>query len=555
MTSNNPIGQATNQPAPPMQSSAVGTNTTTFKNSPLVGKGQIQQTGNLLSKIRAGIAAAALGNAVDSQPWNPPLSIDGGAGANTTQVRGNTTAYPITVVMTNAAGTHQFLVITAGITAAAEPAAVTTPLVTANPYNYGPITDGTAVLMWMGPVRTAAALAGAPLCYGGAKPAQLTTNFTFAGAGVGFGAPSSACHFTGGFNAQNNTSGSKVYTVSASTISASPNVNGNYLTGAGAVEFVTDAPLIAFDNSEQAASTGYAIGNGISIEIDDGFGYRRLFDGCCTSVVGLAAPNGFVMLDWRASGQRKHRKIRISAAVTNGNNNFYGRFYITPGDQVEFPYNPNRYRICIVGDSINANGSGYTLPLWTPPEIFGSMIGCDEVVNGSVSGTGFLANFSGAQLTYIQRIQDVVACNPDLVLIAGAYNDNSGSTTFTSAQRQAAMLLYLQTLRGFLPNAMIIMEGTWPGQGLLGQAAVEADQIAVVAQFGDANTFFMPVQTDNTPWITGSGRINALTGAGNADLFVWTDAIHPTMVWGMQQYTRRRVNAFKNLINTLSAQP
>jgi lysophospholipase L1-like esterase len=465
------------------------------------------------------------------------------------------------IMMQNAAGTHQFLVTNvAGTSAASEPALITNPLVTTDPFNLGPITDGTMTVTWCGPPRQVANALGAPICYGGAKPSQLSTSVVFAGgAAVTGGPPASFGHYSGCFNNVVGYSTSKVYGVSATTISASPNVPGNYLTGANhssSCEFMTDAQLIAFDNNNTAASSGYTTGLGISIEVDSGNGYRRLFDGVCTSVTGLSAPNGFILLDFRSTSMRINRKIRISPGVVSGNGNFYGRFYVTPQDQVSFVNNPNRYKLAIIGDSIQADGGGYTLPRWSPPDLFADLVGCDDYCSDSVAGTGFISTFSGAQVNYQGRAQDIITYAPDVILIAGAYNDNTGSNpTYTSAQRIAAMVLLMQTFRQALPSAMIIMEGTWPGQGLLQQAQVEQDQITAVAQFADANTFFLPVQTDPTPWITGNGRLNSTTGTGNADIYVWTDGLHPSPVWGAMQVARRRANAFKNLILSLSKSP
>jgi hypothetical protein len=75
---------------------------------------------------------------VERQPYLPPATLNTGPG---NLVRANSTSYNGGELVTNAAGTHQFVYFApngnSGTTASSEPALVTNPIVTTNPYNYG----------------------------------------------------------------------------------------------------------------------------------------------------------------------------------------------------------------------------------------------------------------------------------------------------------------------------------------------------------------------------------------------------------------------------------
>lgn len=500
---------------------------------------------SLVRRIRAAMAAAAISNAVDSPPWLPPATLNTGPG---NQIRANATAYPAGCVITNAAGTHQFVVRVTGTTAGAEPATVTTPLVTATPYNMGDIADGTASLNWLGPVRTTTANPNAPVVSSGAKPAQLSVAQNF-GAGGAYGAAlTSLFQFSGGVGAIcGGTNTFLTYSLGGLVIGGSSQVDALGATGFGpqcnSVTFMTDAPLIALDLTTGAQASGLAITTQVYIEIDG----IRLMDGPLQPIVALAAASGFILLDWRANGGRKQRKIRLSVGNSTGQPS-YGRIYVTPQDQISYPYNPNRYVMAFGGDSLVAgSASSSQIPSFDRVAQLGSLIGCDHIVSLGVGGTGYIA--AGAGYNYIGRLRDIVRVNPDVLYMANNFND-SGST---SAQRAAAVLSYLQGVRAVLPNGIIILGGTVGGTSPTNNALLETDIATGVAQFGDRNTFFLPMATDPTPYETGTGNLGATNGSGNNDIYKGpSDTTHLSFM-GIQNVVRREANALRNLFNSLSS--
>ncbi len=495
----------------------------------------------LVNKIRAGmVAASGSNNAVEALPWLPPASINSAGN----QVRANGTAYPFGLVYTNAAGTHMFVVRVAGTSDVSEPATITTPIVTTNPYNMGDITDGTTKVNWLGPVRTTTALADAPSVVAGALPTQTSRLWTYSPTSA-LSAPYSYFRFSGGTTAF---AGSALnyftYVVGSLQTTLNSNLGGascfqNYGNFCNAVDFITDATLLCFD---QKTNGSVGAGEGLNIEIDG----RRLCDGGVLAVVSIAATNGYILLDFRATGIRKERHIRISC-YRNAGNNFpsFGRLYTTPEDNIGAYSNPNRWRLACVGDSIfSGSGSGPMSARWDRASIFADLIGCDDVANLGVGGTGFIANNTGTALTYIQRIQDVITLAPDVVYIGGSFNDSANTATL-----QAAALLYYQTLRAALPNVMIVQAGTYAGVNPTNNQAIDAKLSAAVVQFADANTYFIPVSTDTPAWGAGTGYLGSTTGGGNSDIYIGpSDQTHPSQYAIASYLPFKDANAFRQLI-------
>lgn len=498
----------------------------------------------LLDKIRATMAAAATGqNPVELPPWLPPTSVN----PSGNQIRANLTSYPLRTVFTNAAGTHQFVVRVTGTTAAAEPATITTPIVAANPYNMGDIIDGGVSANWLGPVRTTTALAGAPTVTTGARPAALSLAVSYSPTVAG-SAPDARFRVSGGIGALAGFTGGQnilTYLVGPAQPTLNPvlNSNNNYATYCSALDFVTDAWLIAFD---QGTTGSQALNTNLSIEVDG----RRLCDGPLVNIAAVGGGNAYVLLDFRGTGMRKDRHFRLSCSFNAGNAfaNF-GKLWVSPQDAISFHTNANRWRLACVGDSIfGGSSSGPLISRWDRASVFGDLIGCDDVANLGVGGTGFIANASGAQLTYIQRIQDLITLNPDVVYIGGAFNDSVSA----SAARQAAALLYYQAVRAALPLCMIVQAGTYGGVAPATNQAIDADLLAALTAFGDANSFFIPVSTDTPAWGTGTGNLGGVNNSGNSDIYIGpSDATHPSQYAIASYLAFRDANAFRNLINSL----
>ena len=92
-------------------------------------------------------------------------------------------------------------------------------------------------------------------------------------------------------------------------------------------------------------------------------------------------------------------------------------------------------RIAVLGDSYTA-GFGLDSPLadsWAA--LLGKSMGA-EVVTSAVGGTGFAATGLLPRMTFADRLDDLLATNPDIVIVQGGQND----TAYPQAPRAAGEL-------------------------------------------------------------------------------------------------------------------
>jgi hypothetical protein len=148
-------------------------------------------------------------------------------------------------------------------------------------------------------------------------------------------------------------------------------------------------------------------------------------------------------------------------------------------------------------------------------------IGADTFYNNAVGSTGVINNVSGVATTYLERVADIIAFAPDILVIGGFHNDVGNSGSYTSALRQGAILKYLQTIRAALPSCYIFVIGSQLLQndvmttgGAFSCYDVEVDAKAAVTTFNDSKTSFIPLMTDVRNRLTNAnGRFYLQTGS------------------------------------------
>lgn len=184
-------------------------------------------------------------------------------------------------------------------------------------------------------------------------------------------------------------------------------------------------------------------------------------------------------------------------------------------------------RAAVVGDSYTL-GSQATLRPDNWANRLGKLIGIDDIWNMGLSGTGYIAATASAS-KFLDRLPDLVACAPDVVIVHGGYNDASQ----TPSAVQVAVTAYLQAVRAALPEALIFVLGC--NAGCTGPStahvATEVAIAAAVTAINDPYTFFVPVSpTANSAasWLYGTGKVGATASNGNADLYVGPDGVHPS---------------------------
>jgi acyl-CoA thioesterase-1 len=123
----------------------------------------------------------------------------------------------------------------------------------------------------------------------------------------------------------------------------------------------------------------------------------------------------------------KPRTIKIEGL--NQNQGRFGGVTVDPGYGVTKPTTPITRRIAFLGDSfVNGNGIGETSASET--ETFAwrlaTLMGGDEVIQAGVGGTGFVnGGGDGSDGLFINRVSAILAMNPDVLVIAGGYNDTA----------------------------------------------------------------------------------------------------------------------------------
>jgi lysophospholipase L1-like esterase len=200
-----------------------------------------------------------------------------------------------------------------------------------------------------------------------------------------------------------------------------------------------------------------------------------------------------------------------------------------------FPLGP---KVIVIGDSYTfGTGSSPSFASWEFESynmLLRPYLGWWDMRPSGVGGTGYLNN-GGSLFTFRQRVQaDVISRNPDIVIMQGSSNDQS----FTPTQVQTeAELLYAQ-IRAGLPSAILIVLSVFECDGSP-TAANQANHTAINA--AAATYAHLTIDPMTAGWFTGTGRVGATNGTGNADRYQYSDSIHPSA--DGHAYIARRIAA------------
>lgn len=270
--------------------------------------------------------------------------------------------------------------------------------------------------------------------------------------------------------------------------------------------------------------------------------------------------------------------------------NMFGGLLTEQTSTIRRPSPPPRGTFAVFGDSIS-EGSNDANSFSTWPTRLAQSLGFTSAINLSQGGTGYLANGTGT--AFRNRIPDIVAANPTVLLIYGGYNDNG--QTLSAIQTEAEFVV--SSIKSQLPNTIILLGGCWsPGnpsaslqtinEGLKAAAASQSVQfidtqdplnVRNTAPAWAATTSYFPGDIVNrngvvytcisthtstgsfdttrwrgTSWIHGTGRSGATTGDGNADVAISTDTVHPTLV-GHKILEKMFYAAVLNALRTIAA--
>jgi lysophospholipase L1-like esterase len=252
-------------------------------------------------------------------------------------------------------------------------------------------------------------------------------------------------------------------------------------------------------------------------DFGSGDNYRIIVNGQYVSTsptVMSSSGVNYLTVDFTSAGGRAARLVTIESSAPAG---FYG-VYVGPTEGVYKPAG-DIVRLQVEGDSF-ASGAGATITQNGFVYVLGDCLGTQDIWSDGVGGSGYIASAGNTVTTFLQRVPDIIAANPDILVVCGGINDSG----FTPQAVQAAVYTYLKTLRAqaALAKTPIFITGAWPGPTGPSAAilATEAAIGAAVASMGDPYMFFIPVATDpNGSWISGVGYSGSPAGAGNSDVY------------------------------------
>lgn len=248
--------------------------------------------------------------------------------------------------------------------------------------------------------------------------------------------------------------------------------------------------------------------------------YRVLVDGqYATDVNGVAgAGNGSERYLKITFSDARRRRVRIDHT---------GQIMkvITPTGYGAWAAEPRGPRVACVGDSYTGGAgvspAGYnSLSSW--PWLMGARMQWDDVINAGIGGSGWIAKGNPAA-NFEDRIANIIAWNPDVVIFSGDQNDSAN----TAAVVAAAVTRTLQGVRAGLPAAVIITTGGFHA-GLPVNGSDDPywgpRQTAILAA---AAPFGPTIRTTDQGIFTGTGKAGT-PGTGNGERYIQSDGIHPT---------------------------
>ncbi len=251
------------------------------------------------------------------------------------------------------------------------------------------------------------------------------------------------------------------------------------------------------------------------IEKGQGGVYRLTVDGRLMSPSAVPAAPADNTIYYRLidfGGVRAERTIRVEYSGAG-----FGGVQIGPNDALYSPSRPLGPRAVVLGDEWTA-GYGADGGFVGFASFLGALMGWDCWPSG-LGGTGYLAP-GASGVTLRQRAQsDVIAYNPEVVVVAGGVYDQAYAPADLASEAAA---LY-SALQSALPTARIVVVGPWSA-GTPASSSVLSVRDTLSAQAASAGLQFV----DPTGWVTGTGNAGSAPVSGNASYYTSADGVHPT---------------------------
>lgn len=179
---------------------------------------------------------------------------------------------------------------------------------------------------------------------------------------------------------------------------------------------------------------------------------------------------------------------------------------VGPGEAI-WPAPDNGLTVAFEGDSITQGGGiGSQSMSYLLDTLVGVQLGASSTYNNAIGGTGLISNLQGTRTTYLDRLPDIAALQPTILVHGGYHNDEGlANLGISRAQRVAAILDYFGRFRAACPFTTFFQfpvqtlegEATGPGSSL---HTLELDVIEAFNRWGDANAVLVPLLTASQPF-------------------------------------------------------
>ena len=269
-----------------------------------------------------------------------------------------------------------------------------------------------------------------------------------------------------------------------------------------------------------------------------------------SSGAALSKYNCFTRFDF---GYRATRRISLYAHNSQG----VAALAVGAQDSIEPWVRDTEPSICVMSDSYGG-GAGVNWGIGGPYWEAASLLGIPHLDLSCIGGTGYARNSTNADTltlgnTFGPRLPDCVTARPDLFLTGGGINDNNwfaspplyNTGAAAEAAFNSAVAQYYRDLRAALPSSVLVAMGPWAPREYRPQTAptlAKVQQIkSSLAAVGGSWIFLDNINGGwvnsagasapaTGPWQTGTGKVGALKGDGNGDVYISGDGTHPTAV-------------------------
>ncbi|WP_029555115.1 GDSL-type esterase/lipase family protein [Xanthobacter sp. 91] len=195
-----------------------------------------------------------------------------------------------------------------------------------------------------------------------------------------------------------------------------------------------------------------------------------------------------------------------------------------------------------IGDSyLQGSGYGPFLDGNTLSGHVGRLIGIDNMWRFGTGGTGLLNPGSGPFYTYRERLPQVLAQSPNVILVQGSTNDAS----YTQAQVNTEALALLDAIRA-ATTAPVFWFGPAPLSGGYSSIQIVDTAIAMaIAARPNSNIFYKSLVTSVPPVFIGSHNNTNFSAFSTIGEYIGGDNVHPVDK-GTMYLARRMASAYAN---------